>query len=68
MSLKDFNARKAAAGADAHRGPKDGDQEVWDGDFEERGVRKVAENFLPLFLLGYPGKGVREADEGGEAA
>lgn len=68
MSLKDFDARKAAAGADACRGPKDGGHNVRDGDIKELGVREVAEDFFALFLLGYLGKGVREADGGGEAA
>jgi hypothetical protein len=68
VALEDFDARKAAAGADARGGPKDGDQEVWDGDVKELGVREVAEDFFALFLLIYPGKGIWKADEGGYVA
>lgn len=68
MALEGINARKAAAGAGARRGLEEGEQEVWDGDVEERGIREVTENSVALFLLSYPGKGVWKADKVGEAA
>ncbi|KFZ04483.1 hypothetical protein V501_09158 [Pseudogymnoascus sp. VKM F-4519 (FW-2642)] len=58
VALEGVDARQTARGAAARRGFQEGEQEAWDSDAEERGIREVAEDFVTLFLLGHPGKGV----------